>query len=91
MRGVTSDRSWVHGVVSHAVLRRGSEPRDFPVMRCQLQFAHHPDGLDGYERNAQLGAELGFCSKDALSASTVMVRSLTANRRQIGVPRRHTP
>ena len=25
------------------------------------------------------------------SASTVMLRSLIANRRQIGVPRRHTP
>jgi hypothetical protein len=34
---------------------------------------------------------LDFRSKDALSASSVMVRSLTANRRQIGVPRRHTP
>ncbi len=41
--------------------------------------------------DAHSGAEPGFCSKDALSASTVMVRSLTANRRQIGVPRRHTP
>jgi hypothetical protein len=36
-------------------------------------------------------AELELPSKDALRASIVVVRSLTANRRQIGVPRRQTP
>jgi single-stranded DNA-binding protein len=41
--------------------------------------------------NAYPGAERGSRSKDALSASTVTVRSLTASRRKIGVPRRHTP
>ena len=40
---------------------------------------------------AHPGAEPGFRSKDALSASIVIVRSLTAKRRQIGVPRRHMP
>lgn len=49
-----------------------------PRMESCAHVRTHPAGLDR-------------CSKDALSASTVMVRSLMANRRQIGVPKRHTP
>ena len=44
-----------------------------------------------FPRRAHPGAAPGPRSKDAWRASTVMVRSLTANRRQIGVPRRQTP
>ena len=75
------------GAVNRVPRRAGGRWRRRP---CGLQALCSPPGPDGTEP-AHSGAELGFRSKDALSASTVMVRSLMANRRQIGVPSRHTP
>ena len=60
---------------------------------AEADRAHVDDGTAAPDRSpgTHPGAAPGPRSKDAWRASTVMVRSLTANRRQIGVPRRQTP